>query len=214
MKPFSKYLLFTLLVVSPLSVYGQVDDKNLTFYVGLVFNQSSDEWNNTTGLGLLIEADYFLNNKVRVGARFEPTALAYGVLVLPGGCENEHPRYPGVPSCREGANFLFNNYLKAEYMLGRPKYGIKGGRKQAYVGLNILLLMHQRYIITSREPGNWKDAQRLVSNLGGGVRFGVLLGRFDLSTAYNRAGEDFRGFVGVNLGYTVLKLRSRFLSRK
>lgn len=180
------------------------EEEKLNIYLGAVFNQSSDAWNNTTGVGLFIEGDYFINEKIRIGARFEPTALAYGVAVFPGGCEFEHPRYPGFNSCREGANFLFNNYLKAEYMLGNPIYGKNERRKQAYIGGNIILLMHNRFIITSREPGNWKDTQQLVANLGAGIRVGVLLGKFDLSMAYNKAGEDFRGFVGLNLGYSIL----------
>lgn len=180
------------------------EGERVNIFIGPVFNQSSDAWNNTTGLGLFIEGAYFVNEKIRLGARFEPTALAYGVAVFPGGCEFEHPRYPGFNSCREGANFLFNNYLKGEYMLGARKYTKKNRRKQAYIGTNIILLMHNRYIITSREPGNWKDTQKLVTNLGIGIRLGVLLGKFDLSAAYNKAGKDFRGFVGLNLGYSIL----------
>lgn len=200
-----KFLLSIFFSLLTLSSHAQEKEHEVHLDVGLVFNQSSQEWNNTTGIGLYIEGSYFLNDKVRAGVRFEPTALAYGVAVFPGGCEFEHPRYPGIASCREGANFLFNNYIKAEYMLGQPRYGVKGGRKQAYIGVNLLVLMHNRYIITSRETGNWKDTKRLVANLGAGVRFGVLLGRFDMSTAYNRTGDDFRGFVGFNLGYTVWK---------
>jgi hypothetical protein len=180
---------------------GQGATAPFSLAVGVHYNKSSTEFNNTTGIGLFVEPSWTLSNRFRVGYRFEPTALAYGVLVLPGGCTEEHPSYPGFPSCREGANYVLNNYLKGAYFLGEPKYGRKGGPYQLYVGLQALVLTHKRYIITSREPGRWRDTHRWVTNAGLGVGIGALLGRFDLAATYNRTGDDFRSHAGFSLGY-------------
>lgn len=184
-----KKLLLLSLVILSIPVIGQ--DK-LSVQVGATFNVSDDEFNNTTALGLYLEPNYQLNDKIRLGARIEPTALAYGILTLEGNCST---------GCKEGGNFLLINYLKGEYLLGQPKYGPNNGKRQAYVGVNLAMLTHRRYIITSRAAGNWENTRRVVTNLGVGPRFGVLLGRIDLSASYILTGSDFRNFVGLNLGY-------------
>ncbi len=167
---------------------------------GTTFNASSDEFNSTTALGVFIEPSVFLWERWRFGMRIEPTALAYGILTLPGGCGD---------SCEEGANFLLINYLKVEYLLGTPKYGAKKGHlHQAYVGANVLMLTHRRHIITSREPGNWKDTRRRITNAGIGARVGALLGKIDLSASYNFTGDDFRNHFGFNLGYQIIGVRN------
>ena len=175
--------------------------EDLCFRLGATFNVSpgSDEFNSSTGLGLFAESDYLIKERVRLGVRFEPTALAWGVLTLPGGCGGE---------CKEGSNYLINNYLKAEYMIGQPKYGPKKEKYQGYVGLNFLVLTHKRYIITSRIPGNYQDTRRTMTNLGFGIRSGALLRRVDLSASFNWTGNDFQQYFGFNLGYTVWQKRN------
>ncbi len=182
-------------------VFGQETSHNFSVLLGANYNLSSTEFNTTTGIGIFVEPSFILGDKFRLSYRFEPTALAYGVLVLPGGCSEEHPAYPGFPSCREGANYLLSNYLKGEYLFGKPKYGRKGGAHQAYAGLNLNLLTHKRYIITSRVPGNWQDTHKWVANPGFGLSIGALLGRFALSVSFNKTGKDFRDFVGFGLAY-------------
>jgi len=177
--------------------YGQDDETSqIKVFIGALYNGSNTDWMPTTGIGLFVEPSILMNDKFKIGYRFEPTALAYGVLTLPGGCGGE---------CKEGANYLLGNYLKAEYMFGRPKFGDKGGRYQGYVGLSFNILTHKRWIITSRAPGRWTDIHNWVIDAGMGFRIGALLGRLDISASYNIAGSDFQNFFGFGLGYNVLK---------
>ncbi|MFA0962154.1 hypothetical protein AB9P05_10125 [Roseivirga sp. BDSF3-8] len=158
---------------------------------GLNFNQSNTLFNTTTGIGVFVEPDILINGRYRFGYRFEPTALAYGVLVLPGGCGGE---------CREGANYVLNNYLKAEYLFGQPRRGKNRGRHQFYAGVNLVILTHNRWILI-RDPGNYQNTRRWVTDTGFGIRAGALLGRFDLSAAFNMVGDDYQDYVGFSLGY-------------
>ena len=166
--------------------------ENLSLQIGPLYNISpgSDEFNSSTALGLFFEANYELKKRVRMGVRWEPSALVWGILELPGGCD-------GV--CREGANFLYNYYLKADYLIGKAE----NTKVRSYFGVNLLFQSHKRYIITSRVPGNFMDTRRTVANLGYRFRFGIMLGRFDLSTAYQIAGQDFQDYLSLNLGYTL-----------
>lgn len=183
--------------------FGQQAPRNISIQTGLVYNQSDEEFNNTTGIGLLIEANYLPTEDLRFSFRFEPTALAYGVAVYPGGCTEEHQRFPGWTSCREGANYVLNSYIKAQMLLGESRFNKKGKLMQGYLGGHVMMLSHKRYIITSREPGNWRDTRQNVTNFGIGPNIGYILGRWDLSASYNFVGDEFRDFLGINLGYTV-----------
>jgi hypothetical protein len=187
-----KLIIIIGLVFYWIPVESQFTRENIGMQTGIVFNVSNDEFNSTTGLGLYFEPNYLVENKLRLGIRFEPVALAYGILTLPGGCDG---------SCEEGANFVLNNYLKAEYFLGNPVFGPNGVKYQSYAGFHLSLITHKRYIITSRIPGAWKDTRERVTNLGIGPRIGILAGRFDLSASFNLTGEDFRNYAGFNLGY-------------
>jgi hypothetical protein len=173
--------------------------------VGVVFNQSNMEFNTTTALGIYLEPKFFYNDRLILGYRLEPVALAYGVLLLPGGCTQVHRQYPGMPSCREGSNFLINNYFFADRRLGSPTIGKKGGIYQLYTGLSINVHTHHRYIITSRRAGNWEDAETWITNLGLGYRFGALLGRTQANLSLNITGRDFQPFLGMSFGYVVIK---------
>ncbi len=200
-----KWKTLFLLIFSVISIrcVGQPTPRNISIQTGLAYNQSDDAFNNTTGIGLYLEANYWPTDDLRFSFRFEPTALAYGVAVYPGGCTEEHRRYPGWPSCREGANYVLNSYLKAQMLLGQPRFNKKDKLVQAYIGAQVLMLSHQRYIITSREPGNWRDTRQNITNFGIGPNIGYILGRWDLSASYNFVGKEFRDFLGINLGYTV-----------
>lgn len=198
-----KILPFLIFNVISICCFGQQTPHNISIQTGLAYNQSDNEFNTTTGIGLYFEANYFPTEDLRLSFRFEPTALAYGVLILPGGCTNEHRQFPGVPSCREGANYVLNSYLKTQMLLGQPRFNKKDKLVQAYIGAHLLMLSHQRYIITSREPGNWRDTRRNITSFGIGPNIGYILGRWDVSASYNFVGDEFRDFLGVNLGYTV-----------
>lgn len=187
-------LLFTVFCL--ISAQGQDHKSNqFNFFFGAHYNGSDTEWMPTTGIGVFAEPSILVNNRFKLGYRFEPTALAYGVLVLPGGCGGE---------CKEGANYVLGNYLKAEYMLGKPKIGAKGERYRGYAGLSFNIVTHKRWIITSRSPGKWADTHKWIADAGMGFRIGALLGRFDISASYNLAGSDFRNFFGFGLGYSIL----------
>ena len=169
----------------------------INVFIGTHYNGSSTDWIPTTGIGFFVEPNILINDKYKLGYRFEPTALAYGVSVLPGGlCGVE---------CREGANYLLGNYLKAEYMLGRPKFGSKGGKYQGYAGLSFNILTHKRWVITSRSSQGWVDTHMWIVDPGMGFRIGALIGRLDVSASYNIAGNDFQNFFGFGLGYTIWK---------
>lgn len=198
-----KAFAFTLVATTCLACYAQESPRNISIQTGLAYNQSDTEWNNTTGIGIYFEANYQPTADLRFSFRFEPTALAYGVAVFPGGCTEEHRRYPGFTSCREGANYLLNSYAKAQLLLGQPRFNKKDRLIQGYIGAHVTMLSHQRYIITSREPGNWRDTRKNVTNFGVGPNIGYILGRWDLSASYNFVGTEFRDYLGLNLGYTV-----------
>ena len=198
-----KACIFSLLGLISIYGYAQQDRRNISIQTGLAYNQSDDEFNNTTGIGIYFEANYLPTKDLKLSFRFEPTALAYGVAVYPGGCTEEHRRYPGWPSCREGANYVLNSYVKAQMLLGQPHYNKKDRLVQGYIGGHITMLSHQRYIITSRGPGDWTDTRKNITNFGIGPNIGYLLGRWDLSASYNFVGNEFRDFLGINLGYTV-----------
>lgn len=184
-------------------VYGQ-EKKALDFKlpVGLVFNISNSEFMNTNGLGLYFEPKFFYEDKFIFGYRFEPIALVSGVLELPGGCIEEQPSFSGISSCREGANYLLNNYLFTDYRIGDGK---NEGLRQFYAGLSLNIYTHSRYIITSREPGNWKDKEARVTNVGPGVRFGGLLGKIQINLSYNLTGSQFQPYLGTSIGYHIIK---------
>ncbi len=198
-----QYFFIIVIITFSTSANGQDTLNRLAISLGPAYNQSSSAFNSTTGLGIFIGANYALNDRSSIGIKVEPTALAHGVLTLPGGCENESPRYPGIPSCREGANYLIGNYISFDYMLGQPKFGSKGGKSQSYIGLHAIILTHKRFIITSRLAGNWKDDRRTITNAGIGLKYGLLLGRFDINLSYNLTGNDFRNYGGFNLGYRI-----------
>ena len=176
-------------LVWALGSQAQDTNDNFGIQIGTTFNASpgSDESNSSTGLGLFVESNYTLKQKLRFGLRIEPTALVWGVGVLPSGCGGE---------CKEGSNYLIGNYLKADYLFGNAT------KNRMYAGINVFMLTHQRHVITSRVD-DWEDTRRRMTSLGAGGRVGVLLGRFDLSASYNLVGKDFQNYFGFNLGYTV-----------
>lgn len=198
----SKVIALSFCYLIALASHAQNQPRNISIQTGLAYNQSDDEFNNTTGIGLYLEANYLPTEDFRVSFRFEPTALAYGMAVYPGGCTEEHRRYPGFTSCREGANYVLNSYLKAQMLIGQPRYTKKDKRIQGYVGAQLVMLSHQRYIITSRRPGNWTDTRQNITNFGFGPNVGYMLGRWDLSAAYHFVGAEFRNYLGLNLGYS------------
>ncbi len=106
---------------------------------------------NTSGLGLYFESKFLYQDRFIFGYRFEPIALIYGVLVLPGGCTEEHPRYPGMPSCREGANYLLNNYMFVDYRIGKQKISENGGLYQFYAWFSLNFHTHVDILLL---PGN------------------------------------------------------------
>lgn len=185
-----------LFIIAPCWVYSQNNLGNLRFQVGTAFNASPgpDEAKSTSGVGLFLASDFTVKDKIRFGLRFEPTALAWGVALLPDACGG---------ACKEGASYLLSNYLTADYLVGKPKYGTQNGKHQGYFGVNLLMLTHRRYQISDKDPDNWVTTKRTVTNLGVGMRAGFLLGRFDLSASYNRVDIDFQDYFGFNLGYTV-----------
>ncbi|MGB3467323.1 MAG: hypothetical protein WBA74_18715 [Cyclobacteriaceae bacterium] len=193
-----KKLILLLFAISfSLIVKGQSDDRHqFEIIIGAHYNGSSQEWMQTTGVGLFFESNFLVKENLRLGYRFEPTALAYGVWILPGGCGGD---------CREGANYLLGNYLKAEYLLGNPKIGKKGGKYQCFAGLSFNIMAHRRWIITSKEQGNWKDTLRWIVDPGAGVRFGAMLGNMDIYASYNLAGNELQNFYGLGMGYRILK---------
>lgn len=179
--------------------------KHFNLFVGTHFNQSNNDFMNTTGLGLFLEPSLIHSERLQFSYRFEASALVEGVLVLPGGCSEEHPRFPGFPSCREGANYVLNQYLYADYLFGQARFGARGGRFQAYGGLSLNVNMHDRFIITSRQVGAWQDTQRWVTNVGAGVRLGALMGRLKLDLSYNVVGKDFQPYAGFGISYSVFR---------
>ncbi|WP_373495449.1 hypothetical protein [Aquiflexum sp.] len=186
--------------------YAQKENvKDFSLVTGPVYNQSNMKWNTTTAVGVYLEPKFYLNERMIIGYRLEPVALAYGVLLLPGGCTQVHRHYPGMPSCREGSNFLINNYFFVDNRLGNQKIGKKGGVYQLYSGLSINVHTHQRYIITSRRAGNWEDAEAWITNFGLGYRLGALLDRTQANLSLNITGTDFQPFVGMSFGYSVIK---------
>lgn len=198
-----KAFIFCLSLLLCLSSIAQDASRDISIQTGLAYNQSDNEFNNTTGTGIYFEVNYLPTEDLRLSFRFEPVALAYGVLVLPGGCTEEHRQFPGWTSCREGANYLLNSYAKAQMLLGTPRFTKKNKLIQGYIGGQVMMLSHQRYIITSRGPGDWTDTRQSITNFGIGPNIGYILGRWDLSASYNFVGDEFRNFLGVNLGYTV-----------
>jgi hypothetical protein len=198
-------LFFTICFFSANSFAQKENVKNFSLVTGLVYNQSNMKFNTTTAVGIYFEPKIYFNKRLTLGYRLEPVALAYGVLLLPGGCTQVHRRFPGMPSCREGSNFLINNYFFVDKRLGNPKIGKKGGVYQFYSGLSINVHTHHRYIITSRRAGNWEDTEAWITNLGLGYRLGALLGRTQLNLSYNITGSDFQPFLGISFGYILIK---------
>ncbi|NRB51666.1 MAG: hypothetical protein HRU41_28595 [Saprospiraceae bacterium] len=201
-----KALLSILFSALFLMAFGQDSPpKPFNLFVGAHFNQSNQEFMNTTGLGLFLEPSLIHAERFQFSYRFEASALVEGVLVLPGGCSEEHPRFPGFPSCREGANYVLNQYLYADYLFGQARFGARGGRFQTYGGLSLNVNMHDRFIITSRQAGAWQDTQRWVTNIGAGARLGALLGRLKLDFSFNIAGKDFQPYAGFGISYSVFR---------
>lgn len=200
-----KLILFITLCFFLTNSFAQKENvKDFSLVTGLVYNQSNMKFNTTTAVGIYFEPKIYFNERLIIGYRLEPVALAYGVLLLPGGCTQVHRQFPGMPSCREGSNFLINNYFFVDKRLGNQKIGKKGGVYQLYSGLSINVHTHHRYIITSR-TGNWEDVETWITNLGLGYRFGALLGRTQLNLSYNITGSDFQPFLGMSFGYTMIK---------
>ncbi len=197
-----KHILLLFLVALPLTeAIGQEDVLPFSLHLGANFNQSSTAINSTTGIGLFLEPAILVGDRYRLGYRFEPTALAYGVGVIWDACNDGE--------CREGANYVLNNYLKADYLIGQPKINRNGARFQTYAGVNLIILTHRRWVIQATGPQSIDDTQQWVTNTGMGIRFGALLGRFDLSVSLNRTGADFQDYIGFNLGYDLLKNNRR-----
>lgn len=172
--------------------FAQSQSNVFSLLAGTHFNQSNTELNTTTGIGLFLEPNVTWNNTLRLGFRFEPTALAYGEGVTWDACGG---------SCRDGANYVLNNYLKVEYLLGQPTIGRQGGQYQLYVGGHLSLITHKRWEVISIIPDGDFNTHNWVANPGYGLRIGALLGRFDLSITANRVGEDFQDYWGFSLGY-------------
>ncbi len=178
--------------------------KSTDFQFGITYNQSNDEFNNTSGIGLILESNYYLNNRYRIGIRLEPVALVSGVFVYPGGCEHEHPRYPDINSCREGSNHLLNGYLKSDYIF--PKNETATGNW--FAGAQLSVLTQNRYIITQRIPANWLDTEEIITNLGCGLRFGYSSRRMEYTTSFIIAGKDYHNYLGFNIAYKIKKRRA------
>lgn len=190
-----KYIFVALIILSSIDpTFCQLNKENTSVQTGTTFNASSDKFNSTTAIGLFIEGNYWKSEKLRLGLRVEPVALAWGILVLPGGCDGE---------CKEGANFLLNNYLKADYFIGRADLSKKGKRKQGYIGVQFIYLTHNRWFITDRTPGNYKDTRRWIGDPGAGLRLGYKFGLIDLSVSGNLTGNLFRNYVGINLAFHI-----------
>ncbi|WP_194973500.1 hypothetical protein [Aquiflexum lacus] len=201
-----KHLILIFLFLCLSNSYAQKENKSdFSLTTGLVYNQSNMKWNTTTAVGIYFEPKIYFNERLIIGYRLEPVGLAYGVLLLPGGCTQVHRQFPGMPSCREGSNFLINNYFFMDKRLGNQKIGKKGGVYQLYSGLSINIHTHHRYIITSRRAGNWEDAEAWITNLGLGYRLGALLGRTQLNLSFNITGSDFQPFLGMSFGYILIK---------
>ncbi len=199
------FITIAMLFLTVCSYSQEKDIWDFRLPVGLVYNQSNTEFNNTTGIGIYLEPKYFYRDKLVFGYRLEPIALAEGLLVTPGGCTEEHPRYPGIPSCREGSYYLLNNYLFTDYRFGKWKSGKKGGIYQLYTGLSLNIYTHGRYVITSREVGNFRDEKKWITNIGAGLRLGAFLGHFQINLSYNITGKQFQPYFGIGIGYLVVK---------
>lgn len=192
-----KICILYVLYVSAATLPIEAQDENpgkIILTAGASYNQSNREFMTTTGIGIFLEMNYRFSDRIQFGYRFEPTALAYGELILPGGCDGE---------CREGANYVLNNYFMFNYFPGQVFFGPNGVGYRSYAGLSMDVLSHKRWIITSRETGNWKDTHKWFANPGVGLRLGMLAGRFDISVAYHIAGRDFQDYVGFGLGYRI-----------
>lgn len=196
-------LLIACLIITKIIFCQQHNAAMFNLYAGAIYSNSNDEFMNNTGIGVFLEPSLTFGKKFKTAFRFEPLALAYGVLLLPGGCTEEHPRYPGIPTCREGANYLLNNYFIFDYLIGQSKSGKKGGHYQSYLGMSFNIHTHRRYVITSRVPGNWRDTAKWIIRPGTGIRIGYLLGKFNLSVAYNFIGKDFQDYLGMSLSYRI-----------
>jgi hypothetical protein len=198
MKAPSRFFLWFVLIVCPSNIIqAQGFWSQSDFHFGLAYNQSNDDFNNTTGIGLILESNYYVRKQLRVGIRLEPVALVSGVFVYPGGCQNEHPRYRDIPSCREGSNHLLNSYLKADYFFSQNSEK----KSRWFVGSSISLLTQNRFIITQRITGNWLDTEKIITNVGIGVRTGISMNRIELSTSFIIAGPDYTNYVGMNISY-------------
>ena len=173
------------------------------FHVGFTYNQSNDEFNNTSGLGLILESNYYPSRRYRIGIRLEPVALISGVFVYPGGCQHEHPRYPDINSCREGSNHLINGYLKSDFIFSNNE-SYSGNW---FAGVQLSVLAQNRYIITQRIPANWLDTEEIITNLGYGARFGYSGKKMEYTTSFIIAGPDYHNYLGFNIAYKIKKLR-------
>lgn len=87
-------------------------------------------------------------------------------------------------------------------LLGQQRFLKKEKLIQGYIGAHLVMLSHQRYIITSRETGDWANTRQNITNFGVGPNIGYILGRWDLSASYNFMGTEFRDYLGLNLGYS------------
>ncbi len=199
------YLFFAIVMIcSSERTFAQRFFDTTDFQIGFTYNQSNDEFNNTSGIGLILESNYYLNNRYRIGVRLEPVALVSGVFVYPGGCQYEHPRYPGIASCREGSNHLLNGYLKSDYFFPTGK----SASGNWFAGAQISILAQNRYIITQRIPANWLDTEEIITNMGYGVRFGYSGKKMEYTTSFIIAGPDYHNYLGFNIAYKIKKVRS------
>ncbi|MGY6741308.1 MAG: hypothetical protein ACXIUQ_01130 [Cecembia sp.] len=182
--------------------YSQETEKpNFIMHVGLVYNQSNLDPNSMTAIGFYFEPKFIISHHFILGYRFEPLALMYGVSVLDGECNTNLSSSSDFTSCKEGANYVLNNYVFTDYRLGSAKYGPKGGLRQFYAGVSMNLYTHNRYIL----PISSNKNQQWVANVAPGIRFGAHLGRIQANLSYNLAGKDFQPFVGTSIGYQIIR---------
>ena len=181
-------LIVVLLLLALFSSAEAQSNRKTTIWLGPVHNVSKQLYLQTTSLGLYGQVKKPLGVKWIGHFAIEQNALAYGILVLPGGCDGE---------CKEGSNFLLNTYAGLQYKLGNDE------KNFGYVGGHVLLSTHNRHIITSRVPGNYEDTRERVTSPGVGVALGYQWGKVDLNTSYNVTNSKFQNHwrfaIGIKL---------------
>ncbi|MEM9327771.1 MAG: hypothetical protein AAGA85_19030 [Bacteroidota bacterium] len=155
---------------------------------GLTYNQSAGI-ENPTGVGLYLQALYLPTSRLRLGLRLEPTLLAEGEFVQ----ESD-------PPIRGGSNYLVNNYLSADFLLGQPRFTAEGkARARFYLTTQAIMATHRVFIGVG-------DQRERESHFGAGIGVGCDIGRWDLGTSMNfMAGDALSNYVSLNVGYTFWK---------